>query len=112
MKKIFDDGVLEATLYPNRWVFVRWLQNTHGRLQKRLIRDLFHVEQFIWAGRLQGWFTDSELNHTEFHKLLIKFGALPREIIGHYQRFIKPILKEGDKHVWKRTVRAPTAAIS
>lgn len=100
--KIFDDGTLEATLYPNKWVFVRWAQNTHGRLQKKLIKDLNLIETMILKSKFYGWFTDSELNHTNFHKLLIKFGAMPREIIGDYQRFLKPILKAGDLH--KRTV--------
>lgn len=112
MKKIFDDGILEATLYPNRWVFCRWVQNQHGRLQKKLIRDLTCIEQFILAAKLNGWFTDSELQHTAFHKLLIKFGALPREIVGDFQRFIKPILKEGDKHVWFRAKRTAVASLS
>ena len=96
--KIFDDGILEATLYPNRWVFCRWVQNQHGRLQKRLIKDLFHVERLILKERLYGWFTDSELGHKDFHKLLVKFGCLPREIEGNFQRFIKPLLKESDLH--------------
>lgn len=96
---IFDDGILEATLYPSKWVFVRWIQNKHGRLQKKLIRDLNVIEKYIFDVKLCGWFTDSELEHTDFHKLLIKFGAMPREIIGEYQRFLKPILKEGDLHV-------------
>ena len=98
MTKIFDDGILEATLYPNRWVFCRWVDNKHGRLQKRLIRDLNNIERFILAGKLTGWFTDSELGHKSFHSLLIKFGCLPREVHDGYQRFIKPILKEGDLH--------------
>jgi hypothetical protein len=98
MKEIFNDGILEATQYPNRWVFVRWIQNTHGRLQKTLIRDLNCIEQFILAGKLFGWFTDSELVHEDFHKLLIKFGAMPREVTGNYLRFLKPILKAGDLH--------------
>jgi hypothetical protein len=99
MKKIFDDGILEATLYANGWVFCRWVKNKHGRLQKKLIKDLNLIETFIFKSKLVGWFTDSELVHTDFHKLLIKFGALPREISGDFQRFIKPILKEGDLHV-------------
>lgn len=97
--KIFDDGILEATLYPNKWVFCRWIQNRHGRLQKKLIKDLNLIEIFIFKSKLIGWFTDSELVHTDFHKLLTKFGAMPREIIGGYQRFLKPILSEGDIHV-------------
>jgi hypothetical protein len=96
--KIFDDGILEATLYPNRWVFCRWMQNKHGRLQKNLIRDLNAIEKYILDSQLYGWFTDSELSHNEFHKLLVKFGCLPREIEGQYQRFIKPILKAADLH--------------
>jgi len=98
MTKIFDDGVLEATLYPNKWVFCRWVQNGHGRLQKKLIKDLNMMEDFIFRTKLIGWFTDSELCHKNFHHLLVKFGCIPREVIGNYQRFIKPLLKEGDKH--------------
>lgn len=97
--KIFDDGILEATLYPNQWVFVRWLQNKHGRLQKALIKDLNMLERNILRLRLHGWFTDSELIHKDFHRLLTKFGAMPRDVIGSYQRFVKPIMKEGDLHV-------------
>jgi hypothetical protein len=97
--KIFDDGILEATLYPNKWVFCRWVQNGHGRLQKKLIKDLNLIEKFIFKSKLVGWFTDSELGHTDFHKLLVKFGCLPREIEGNFQRFLKPILSEGDLHV-------------
>lgn len=99
MTKIFDDGVLEATLYPNRWVFCRWAQNQHGRLQKQLIRDLNKIERMILNSKLHGWFTMSELIHVDFHKLLTKFGAMPREVENNYQYFIKPILKEGDLHV-------------
>lgn len=99
MKKIFDDGILEATLYSNKWVFCRWAQNGHGQLQKKLIKDINLIETFIFKSKLYGWFTDSELTHTGFHKLLIKFGAMPREITGNYLRFLKPILSEGDLHV-------------
>jgi len=112
MTKIFDDGILEATLYKNGWVFCRWLDNQHGRLQKRLIRDLNRVERNILRLGLHGWFTDSELEHTEFHKLLTKFGAMPREVIGKHLRFLKPILKEGDIHVWFRAKRTPVTAVS
>ena len=98
MTKIFDDGILEATLYPNRWVFCRWVDNKHGRLQKRLIRDLNAIEKMILDSKWYGWFTDSELAHKDFHKLLVKFGCLPREIDGNFQRFIKPLLKQSDLH--------------
>lgn len=97
MIKVFDDGILEATLYPSGWVFCRWL-NQHGRLGKTLIKDLNDIERYIFAKKLRGWFTDSELAHKDFHKLLVKFGCLPREISGQYQRFIKPVLKAGDLH--------------
>ena len=97
MKKIFDDGILEATLYKSQWVFVRWL-NQHGRLPKKLIKDLNDIERFIYARKLRGWFTDSELIHKDFHRLLAKFGAMPREIIDGYLRFFKPISKVGDLH--------------
>ena len=52
--KIFDDGILEATLYPNKWVFCRWVQNKHGRLQKKLIKDLNLIEEFIFKSKLVG----------------------------------------------------------
>ncbi len=88
---IFNDGILEATLYPSGWIYCRWVQNQHGRLQKTLIRDLFHMEQSIWRAGYHGWFTDSELIHKDFHRLLVKFGAMPQEVIGKYMRFVKPI---------------------
>jgi hypothetical protein len=102
VKTIFNDGVMEAQLCPSRWVFVRWIQNKHGRLQKSLIKDLFHMEQLILKEKLCGWFTASETAHTDFHKLLEKFGARAREVEGDFQYFIKPILKEGDLHVQHR----------
>lgn len=95
----FSDGFLEATLYQNSWIYCRWIQNQHGRLQKTLIKDLYHIEKVILRSKLRGWFTDSQLIHRDFHKLLIRFGAMPREVIGEFQRFVKPIMKEGDLHV-------------
>jgi hypothetical protein len=98
MKTIFNDGILEAKLMPSQWVFCRWVDNKHGRLQKRLIKDLNDIERFIYAKKLRGWFAESEINHSNFHKLLIKFGCLPREVIGEYLRFMKPIRNVGDLH--------------
>lgn len=95
--EIFNDGILEATLYPNRWIFCRWL-NQHGRLPKQLIKDLNDIERYIYSKKLSGWFTDSELIHKDFHRLLIKFGCLPREVFGNYVRFLKPIRTIGDLH--------------
>lgn len=112
METIFDDGILEAVLYPSKWVYVRWIQNKHGRLQKKLIKDLIHVEHSIWKSKLCGWFTDSEADHVEFHRLLVKFGAKPREIIGNYLRFLKPINREGDLHVRECTISTTTTSIS
>lgn len=99
MTTIFNDGILEATLLPSQWVFVRWVQNKHGRLQKKLIKDLNAIERLILGLKLPGWMTSSELSHTDFHKLLEKFGCRAREIQGEFQYFVKPILKEGDLHV-------------
>ena len=99
MTLIFNDGTLEATLFPDNWVYCRWIQNQHGRLQKKLIKDMNVIEATILKSRFFGWFTDSELGHSEFHKLLTKFGAMPREVVGEYLRFVKPIHKEGDLHV-------------
>ena len=108
MTKIFDDGHLEATLYPNGWVFCRWI-NQNGRLNKTLIKDLNDIERYIFAKKFHGWFTDSELIHKDFHRLLIKFGCLPREIVGDYLRFTKPIRNVGDLHqkVGGNYVRVP-----
>ena len=99
MTTIFNDGVLEAVLYPNNWVFVRWIQNERGRLQKSLIRDLARLETAILRMNLCGWFTWSELHHEQFHKLLQKFGAVPTEIKDGLLYFVKPIASEGDLHV-------------
>lgn len=99
MKTIFNDGILEATLLPNQWVFVRWVQNKHGRLQKKLIKDLNAIEKLCLGLKLPGWMTSSELSHTDFHKLLEKFGARAREIEGNFQYFVKPIINKGDLHV-------------
>lgn len=99
MIQIFNDGILEATLLPTQWVFVRWVQNKHGRLQKKLIKDLNAIEQLILGLKLPGWMTSSEVSHTDFHKLLEKFGARAREVDGDFQYFVKPLLTEGDLHV-------------
>jgi hypothetical protein len=88
--KIFDDGILEATFYPDKkWVFCRWIQNTHGKLQKQLVRDVRLIEYLIKKEGWQGWFTLSELAHKEFHKILTKFGCEAAQIEGNYQYFLK-----------------------
>lgn len=99
MTTIFNDGTLEAILYPNKWVFVRWVQNNHGKLQKKLIKDLIDIEHKIFKTKLLGWFTLSENDHKDFHKLLQKFGAVPGIVEGNFQYFTKPIMTEGDLHV-------------
>lgn len=104
MTKIYDDGVLEADLYDDGWVFVRWIQNMRGRLQKSLVRQMLKMEQIILGMRARGWFTRSEADHADFHKLLEKFGAKrgDRDEDG-YIVFYKPITKEGDFHVRLRS---------
>ena len=90
MQKIFDDGILEATLYPDKgWVFCRWLQNKRGKLQKKLIRDILVVEKLIKHKGWFGWFTLSDLEHKEFQRLLQKFGCEAAQIDGDFQYFIK-----------------------
>jgi len=96
---MFNDGILEATLYSNKWVFCRWVQNQHGKLQKKLIKDLNMIEKIILDSKLSGWYTRSEEGHTAFHRLLEKFGCLPREVDHGFKWFVKPIIKEGDLHV-------------
>ena len=99
MTKIFDDGILEATLLPDNWVCCRWIDNKHGRLQKRLIKDLNNIEKIILSLKLKGWLTSSEVGHTAFHRLLEKFGCIPRGVLDGYKYFVKPITTEGDLHV-------------
>ena len=72
---IFDDGIMEATEYPEGWLFFRWMDNKHGRLQKRLVKDLMAMETIILERGLKGWFTSSELAHTGFQMLLHRIGA-------------------------------------
>lgn len=76
MVKIFDDGILEATLLPNNYVFLAWLDNKHGRLQKTLIRGLRIVEKIIKEKRYDGWFTYSEGDHPIMHQIIKKLGAV------------------------------------
>jgi hypothetical protein len=96
--EIFNDGILEASIDQNKWVICRWLDNEHGRLQKRLIKNLNRVEQAILAMGLEGWYTSSEVDHKDFHKLLEKFGCTPKGILGSFKYFVKPIHSESDLH--------------
>jgi len=92
-----NDGVIEATLYPEGWLYLRWMQNKHGRLQKRLVMDLMCLEDYILANGLKGWFTRSEKVHYDFHKLLKRVGA--REWLWEepdYIQFNKWVLKPED----------------
>lgn len=112
MKKIFDDGIMEATEYPEGWIFLRWLDNKVGHLSVKLVKDLMFMEDFILKFGYKGWFTSSEIAHHDFQMLLHKVGAQFMAKDTDFIFFSKWIQNEGDKYVWKRTVRAPTAAIS
>jgi hypothetical protein len=112
MKVIFSDGIMEATEYPEGWLFLRWIDNKHGRLQKKLLKDLFHVEQLILKRGLKGWLTSSEVAHREFQMLLHKVGAQFMAKDPEYIYFNKWITRPEDIYVWKRTIRTPITILS
>jgi hypothetical protein len=112
MKTIFNDGVMEGTLYPEGWLFLRWLQNKHGKLQRQLVRDLREAELFILTNKLKGWFTSSELKHYEFQILLHRVGA---RFMAKDQKYIymnKWIQSEGDIYVRKCAQRPHVTTVS
>lgn len=98
MNVIFTDGIMEATIYPEGWLFLRWLENKHGRLQRKLVKDLRKMEDYIFTNGLKGWFTSSEIAHTDFQMLLHKIGATFMAKDPEYIYFQKWISKESDKY--------------
>jgi hypothetical protein len=112
MKKIFDDGIMEVTEYPEGWLFLRWLDNKHGRLQRKLLKDLFHVEQLILKRGLKGWFTSSEIAHRKFQMLLHKIGAQFMAKDPEYVYMNKWITRPEDKYVRIGSKRTPVTSIS
>jgi hypothetical protein len=72
---IFNDGIMEVTYFPEGWLFLRWVDNKIGHLEKQLVKDLIWAEKHILVNKLKGWFTSSELAHTDFHMILHKVGA-------------------------------------
>ena len=98
MTTLFNDGVMEATIYPEGWIFVRWIQNMHGRLQKKLVKDLMQVEQYILINHLKGWFTSSETDHHEFQSFIKRVGATFMAKDPTYIYFKKWLLKPEDKY--------------
>lgn len=84
--KIYDDGVLEADVLSNGWVFICWVNNKIGYLPKSLIKALRKVESIIVDRDLNGWFCNSEKDHVGMHKIIEKVGAKR--------------LKENDDLVW------------
>ena len=75
MQTIFSDGIMEVTEYPEGWLFLRWSDNKHGRLQKKLVQDLMFIEDLILKRGFKGWFTSSEIDHRDFQMILHKVGA-------------------------------------
>ncbi len=98
MIKIFDDGIMEATFYPEGWLFLRWLDNKVGYLQKNLVKDLMWAEDHILKNKLKGWFTSSELAHKDFQLILHKVGAVFMAKDPEYIYFQKWIHKPEDKY--------------
>ena len=110
--KLFNNGTIEATLYPEGWVFLRWVNNKHGRLQKKLVKDLKMIEAYILTFKLKGWFTSSEIAHKDFQMLLHKVGAKFMNKDTDFIYFQKWIQNEGDLYVRKSSGRTTVAPIS
>lgn len=112
MLQLFNDGVVEATLYPEKWVFIRWVQNMHGKLQRQLLKDVQRIEGMILAEGWKGWFTSSDHEHREMQMLIHRVGAQFMAKDAAFVYFNKWILKEGDKYVRFRAKRPTTSAVS
>lgn len=92
MREIFNDGVMKATLLRNNWVVVEWLTNKVGHLSKTVVKDLHKLETFIIQKKLMGWVLGSEIENTDMHKLIERFGGkLDKEVDGYkiYYKGIK-----------------------
>jgi hypothetical protein len=96
MKTLFNDGVMEAVEYEDGWVFFHWLQNTRGKLQKKLVRDVQFVERMILQKGLKGWFTTSDHAHQMFHRFIQRVGANFASKDSEKVWFRKPINKQED----------------
>lgn len=105
MKKIFDDGIMEATEYPEGWLFLRWLDNKVGHLSVKLVKDLMFMENFILKCGYKGWFTSSENDHHEFQMLLHKVGAKFMAKDTDFVYLLKWIQNESDKYKGANRVR-------
>ncbi len=75
MREIFNDGVMRATLLRTNWVVVEWLTNTSGYLSKTVVKDLYKIEEFTKQKGLKGWVLGSEVENTDMHRLIEKFGG-------------------------------------
>ena len=104
---------MEATEYDSGWIYLRWVNNKRGSVPKKLLLDLICVEDFIIESELLGWFTNSDKDHKEFHRLLKRVGAEKWTEDADSIQFIKWIKKDEDKYNVRITSRrTPTAAIS
>lgn len=113
MNVIFDDGTMEATLYDEGWLFLRWMNNKIGYIPKKLIKDFIWAENYIVKNGLKGWFTSSELDHREFQMLLHKVGAQFMAKDAAFVYLKKWIEKAEDiHHVRKPPRRTPVTTIS
>jgi hypothetical protein len=90
-KELFNDGVLRATLVPNDLVCVEWLTNKVGYLSKTVVKDLHHIESLIKQQNLKGWVLGSEVENTNMHKLITKFGGRYFKEADGYMIFIKEV---------------------
>lgn len=105
MKQIFNDGVMEVTEYNEGWLYLRWVDNDHGCLRKKLVKDFIYIESYILKNHLKGWFTASERAHGDFQMLLHRIGAKFYLKDPEYIYFQKWISKPEDLyHVQKRSI--------
>lgn len=88
-KEVFNDGVLKADLLPDGLVWLRWLTNSRGYLQKTVVKDLFAVERMIVQNGWKAWGMSSEVENTTMHKILEKVGGVRVDKDDRYVYFKK-----------------------
>jgi len=54
---------------------VYWVNHDNGRLSKSFIKKLKEFENRFKEMKFSGWICNSEIDHTEMHKIIEKFGA-------------------------------------
>lgn len=99
METLWNDGIMEVTVYPEGWLFLRWMKNHYGHLQRKLLLDFMQAERYVLTNGLNGWFTSSELPHREFQRLLYRIGARFMMKDKDFVYMNKWILKDSDLYI-------------